>query len=299
MSESVRQERWTPGDEASRPARSDASSPPPVPTYSEISSPPPAPPRARRRSLALPLLSALIFATLVYAVWEAATLSGAVSTVILPTPLQVAQDFGVELSSGDLLTNVWVTLQEALGGFLLAALIAAVAGYAIAHSRRLEIIVAPFLAASQAIPAVAIAPIIILLLGAGLQPKIVICAVIVVFPLLVTTVTGLRGVGRDYHDVARVFGATRLQTLWLVEMPLAAPTLLSGVKLGLTLSLVGAIVGEFVASESGLGFMINSTSGSFDNAAHYVALISLALLSIALYALVTLSERILLRWFDA
>jgi NitT/TauT family transport system permease protein len=128
---------------------------------------------------------------------------------------------------------------------------------------------------------------------------VLICAVVVVFPLLITVVTGLRGVGRDYHDVARVFGASRLQTLLLVELPLAAPTLLSGLKLGLTLSIMGAVVGEFVAADSGLGFMINSAVGNFEVSTRYVALIALAIFSIALFGLVTLLERILLRWQDA
>jgi NitT/TauT family transport system permease protein len=128
---------------------------------------------------------------------------------------------------------------------------------------------------------------------------VLIGAVVVVFPLLITVVTGLRGVGRDYHDAARVFGASRLQTLLLVELPLAAPTLLGGLKLGLTLSIMGAIVGEFVAADSGLGFMISNAVGNFEASTRYVALIALAILSITLFGLVTLLERTLLRWQDA
>jgi NitT/TauT family transport system permease protein len=260
---------------------------------------PPGPRRRRQRGVALPVVSLLLFAGLLYAVWEVISLARVVPAFILPTPLQVAQDFGLELSRGDLLANAGVTLQEALGGFALAIALAGVLGYAIAYLRPLEVLVAPFLAASQAIPVVAVAPIIILLLGAGLRPKVLICAVVVVFPLLITVVTGLRSVGRDYHDVARVFGASRLQTLVLVELPLAAPTLLSGIKLGLTLSIMGAVVGEFVAADSGLGFMINSAVGNFQASPRYVALIALAILSITLFGLVTLLERILLRWQDA
>ncbi len=265
----------------------------------------PRPRRARRRPspastwLVRPLVSALFFAGLIYAVWEALSLRGVFPSYTLPSPLAVAQDFGAELANGDLVANASITLQEALGGFALAAVVAAALGYTIAHVRALEALAAPFIAASQAIPAVAIAPIVILLLGTGLLPKVVICAVVVIFPLLITAVTGLRGVGRDYHDVARVFGASRLQTLLQVELPLAAPTLLSGLKLGLTLSVVGAVVGEFVAADSGLGFMLNSAIGNFEATTRYVALIALALLSIALFSLVTVLERILLRWQDA
>ena len=289
MQELVRPDRWAPGREARDVEL----------VQERRGAEPPLPRRRRHRSMALPVFSLLLFTGLLYAAWELISLAHVVPDFILPTPLQVAQDFGLELSRGDLLANAGVTLQEALGGFALAAVVAGVLGYAIARLRPLEVLAAPFIAASQAVPVVAVAPIIILLLGAGLLPKVLIGAVVVVFPLLITVVTGLRGVGRDYHDVARVFGASRLQTLLLVELPLAAPTLLSGLKLGLTLSLMGAVVGEFVAADSGLGFMINSAVGNFDVSTRYVALIALAILSIALFGLVTLLERILLRWQDA
>lgn len=249
--------------------------------------------------MALPLLSILFFVGLIYAVWEALSLAGALPQIILPTPLQVAQDFGVEFASGDLLANVATTLQEALAGFLLAAVVAGALGYVIAHVRPLELLAAPFIGASQGIPVVAVAPIIILLVRAQLPRTVLICAVVVFFPLLINTITGLRSIERDLRDVARVFGATRLQTLRYLELPVAAPILLSGVKLGLTLSITGAIVGEFLASDSGLGFMINSAVASFQVADRYVALITLAALSMALYGLVTLLERIILQWQDA
>jgi len=247
----------------------------------------------------LPLFSLLLFAGLIYAVWETVSRAGLVDAYILPAPAQVAQEFWIELTDGTLPTNAAVTLQEALSGFALAAVIAGVGGYVIAHVRPLEALAAPFIAASQAVPVVAVAPLLILLLGGGLWSKTIICAVVVVFPLLITVVTGLRGVERDYHDVARVFGASRLQTITLVELPLAAPTLLSGLKLGLTLSIIGAVVGEFVQADSGLGFLINSASGNFVAAPKYAALIALILLSIALFGFVTLLERIILRWRDA
>jgi len=260
-----------------------------------------APARARKLGARafLPLFSLLLFAGLIYAVWEAVSRAGLVDAYILPSPALVAQEFWIELTDGTLPANAAVTLQEALSGFALAAVIAGVVGYVIAHIRPLEALAAPFIAASQAVPVVAVAPLLILLLGGGLWSKTIICAVVVVFPLLITVVTGLRGVERDYHDVARVFGASRLQTITLVELPLAAPTLLSGLKLGLTLSIIGAVVGEFVQADSGLGFLINSASGNFVAAPKYAALIALVLLSIMLFGCVTLLERIILRWRDA
>lgn len=256
-------------------------------------------PRFLGSAILLPLCSILFFAGLIYVLWEAVTRVGLLPDIILPTPLQVAQEFGVELSSGDLLANTLVTLQEALGGFVLAAALAGLTGYVIAHVRPLEILAAPFVGASQGIPVVAVAPIVILLLQATLWRNVVICAVVVFFPLLITTITGLRGIERDLRDVARVFGASRLQTLRHLELPLAAPSLLAGVKLGLTLSITGAIVGEFLGSDSGLGFMINNAVANFEVSIRYVALITLAALSMLLYGLVTLLERIILQWQDA
>ncbi|HEX6506972.1 MAG TPA: ABC transporter permease subunit [Chloroflexota bacterium] len=208
----------------------------------------------------------------------------------------MAQTFGAELRSGDLLLNATVTLKEAFAGFALAAVFAGIAGYAIARVRVLELLTTPFVAASQGIPAVAIAPIILLLVPGDLPPKMIVCALVVVFPLLVTTITGLRSVGREYLDIARVFGASRRQMLLSVELPLAAPVLLGGLKLGLTLSITGAVVAEFVASDAGLGFMVNTAMNSFDVSTRYVALLTLGALSAGLYAAVTLVERIVQQW---
>jgi len=254
-----------------------------------------------RAHVLVPLFSLLLFAGLIYAVWEAVSRAGLVASYILPSPAQVAQEFWIELIDGTLPTNAAVTLQEALSGFALAAVIAALGGYVIAHVRPFEVLAAPIIAASQAVPVVAVAPIILLLLGGGLLPKAIICAVIVFFPLLISIVTGLRGVERDYHDVARVFGASRLQTITLVELPLAAPVLLSGLKLGLTLSITGAVVSEIagLGANSGLAYLIVAASSVYVAAPKYAALIALILISIALFGLVTLLERIILRWRDA
>ncbi len=245
-----------------------------------------------------PLLSLGLFAGLIYAVWEAVCLAGVAPVYILPTPLTVAQEFAYELGSGDLLSNAGVTLQEVLCGFAIAVGIAGVCGYVIAHVRLLDALVTPFIAASQAVPIQAVAPIIILLLGVGLAPKVFISALIAVFPMLINTITGLRGVGRDYHDVARVFGASRLQTLWYLELPLASPVLFSGLKIGLTLSLTGALVGEFLAADAGLGFMINTANSGSDVARAFVGLIATVFISVFLFGLVTIVERTTVRWLD-
>lgn len=252
--------------------------------------------RTLTRDLIWSALSLLFCGGLLVLLWEAISLSGAVSQIVLPTPLQVAQSFGAELQSGDLLYNTGVTLEEALYGFVLAFVAASVLGYAIVQVRALELLTVPFIAAAQGVPAVAVAPIIILIAGFGLAPKVLICAAVVVFPLLVTTVTALRGIPREYRDIARVFGASHLQMLRSVEIPLAAPVLLSGMKLGLTLSITGAVVGEFIASDAGLGFMVNAATGNFDTSTRYVGVLTLGVLSALLFGGVTVLERIVQEW---
>lgn len=243
-------------------------------------------------------LSFLLFAAVVYGLWEGVSLSRVVPIFILPTPLQVVQAFRDEIANGDLLANTVVTAEEALYGFLIALVVGGVGGYAIAHVHVLDLLATPFIAASQAIPIVAVAPLLILLLQTGILSKVVISAIIAVFPLLVATVAALRGVDRDLLDVARVFGASRARILFRVELPLATPTLLSGMKIGLALAITGATVGEFVSANSGLGFMINSAINNFEVATRYVALLTLVILSISLYGLFSSLERIVSRWYD-
>ncbi len=260
-------------------------------------------PHRRSRGIVFSFLltaASLAFWTgLIVALWEWARLSGAVPSFILPAPSAVWGEFWAEIADGSLLSNAGVTLQEACAGFGVAAVVAAVSGYAIVHNRVAEAIATPFIGASQAVPVVAVAPLIVLLVGTGLPPKVIVCAVIVVFPLLIGVITGLRGVARDYHDVARVFGASPLQTLWYVDLPLAAPSLLAGGRVGLTLSLTGAIVGEFVSADSGLGSAIQTAVGNAQKAPAFAALLALVIISIALFGLITLIERLVLQWLDA
>ena len=260
-----------------------------------LAPPPSTPPRPWLVGVLGPVITVLAIVLL----WEVVRRVGAYPAFILPSPLAVATRLGEIAADGTLWRNTQVTVSEAGLGFGLALLAALMLGYPLARVPALEIVATPLIAASQAVPAVAIAPLLVLWLGTGLAPKVVIAAVIVFFPLLVATITGLRGVERSLLEAARVFGATRRQIFWYVEVPLAAPALLGGLKLGLTLALTGAVVGEFVASDSGLGYLINwAREGSFDTSLLFAALIVLMALSTILYGAVSIAERILLQWRD-
>ena len=247
---------------------------------------------ARLSALLAPLLSA----ALLLALWDAVARLGRYPEYVLPRPGVVFARLRELLADGTIPAHAGTTLTEALVGFALAALIALPLGYLLAHVKVAERFMAPLIASSQAVPAVAVAPLLIIWLGNGAPPKVAVVAVVVFFPLVVNTITGLRGVAREYLEVARVFGAPWWVTILRVEAPLAAPVLLGGAKLGLTLSLTGAVVGEFVAADSGLGFLLNFYRENFDIPALFATLLTLGAIGVALYSIVSILERIVARW---
>ena len=218
---------------------------------------------------------------------------------ILPSPFQVASRFWKVLADGSLLLHTAFTLLEVLIGLLTGTAAAVILGYAIAKSRLFERMVAPFLVASQAIPVVAIAPLLVIWFGPGLFSKVLICGLIVFFPVLVNTVVGLRAVPRSLYDLMRSLRATRSQILTQLELPAALPILLGGLRIGATLSVIGAVVGELVGSDKGLGFLVNTARGQYDTALVFVVVFTLILLALVLYAVVSSLEKRLLSWQES
>ncbi len=238
-------------------------------------------------------IAALIFAI---AGWELTARLTGLPAFILPSPLMVAERFLFALADGSLLRHAVITLLEVLLGLLAGASAATLFGYAIAKSRLFERLVSPFLVASQAIPIVAIAPLLIIWFGPGMFSKVLICALIVFFPVLVNTVVGLRAVPRSLYELMRSLRASRAQMLRLLEIPAALPVFLGGLRIGATLSVIGAVVGEFVGADRGLGFLINVGRGQYDTALVFVAIITLVVLALTLYGIVILLESRLLAW---
>lgn len=230
------------------------------------------------------------------ALWQALVTFNGYPAFILPTPLLVVERFGQAVASGMLWEHTAATLSAALGGFGLALLVATLLGYALAHIPWLERSIAPVLASSQAVPVLAVAPLIILWFGAGLQSKILIAALITFFPMLISTIVALRNIPRELREMALISGANRWQVLRFVEAPLALPVFFGGVRAGLALATTGAVVGEFVAGRQGLGALINIARGLFDTPLIFVALATLAGLTLLFYLGITLLERILVRW---
>lgn len=230
------------------------------------------------------------------ALWQLVVWWKAYPTFILPSPTIVGKRFLALLADGTLWSHTRVTLLEILGGLTLGLSVATVLGYLLAKSRALEQLVFPYLVASQALPVVALAPLLIIWLGTGHLSKVVVCALTLFFPVLVNTIIGIRSVEPGLRDLLRSLEATPWQVFTLLELPAALPVFLSGLKIGLTLSVIGAVVGEFVAADRGLGFLVNLARGLFDTPLMFVALITLMAIALAFYLSMSTLERMLLAW---
>lgn len=228
--------------------------------------------------------------------WWLVSQTANLPSFILPSPLEVWSRLLRALADGSLFLNTGVTLFEILLGLFLGAGLATILGYLVAKSRSLERILAPYLVASQAVPLVAIAPLLVIWFGPGMFSKILICALIVFFPVLVNTVVGVRAVPLALNDLMHSLRATRGQILVKLEIPAALPIFLSGLRIGATLSVIGAVVGELVGSDRGLGFLINIGRGQYDTALVFVAIFVLIALALALYGIVAWIESRVLSW---
>jgi len=252
---------------------------------------------ARQKKIKSARLS-LVFISFLMAIllWEAAVKLGNFPAFILPGPALVGARFLQVLQDGSLLRHTSVTLGEVLIGLAVGVAASTTLGYFLAKSRTVERILSPYIVASQSVPVVAIAPLLVIWFGPGLFSKVLISALIVFFPVLVNTVVGLRSVSDDLRDLMRSLQATPWQTFTLLEVPAALPVFLGGLRIGATLSVIGAVVGEFVGADRGLGFMINKARGQYDTALVFVAVFMLIVMAVALYGAVVFLESRWLSW---
>lgn len=228
-------------------------------------------------------------------VWELAVRWSQIPAFILPPPSAVAATLLARLADGSLLWHASLTLGHVLGGLALGLGVAFTLGYLIAKSPMLEAVLGPYIVASQAVPVVAIAPLLVIWLGPGPFTKMVISALIVFFPVLVNTVVGVRAIPAEQRELFRAWQATRWQTLWHLEIPAALPVLLGGLRVGATLAVIGAVVGEFVGSDRGLAALIMQGQLTYATSQIFVGVLALVLMALTLYGLVTLLEHQLLK----
>jgi NitT/TauT family transport system permease protein len=224
--------------------------------------------------------------------WKGLVVVTGLRPFILPPPETVAGRFVGAWADGTIAPHLATTLVEVVLGFAVGAGLALVVGYALARSAVVERLLSPYLVAAQATPILALAPLFALWFGSGLLGKVVICALIVFFPVAVATMVGIRSVDARLLELGRSLRATRRQILTTLEIPAALPNILGGMRVGVTLAVVGAIVGEWAGAERGLGVLINLARGSlFDTPLMFATLLTIALVGIALYLVVIAVER--------
>lgn len=232
----------------------------------------------------------------VIALWLGWTwLANGYPAYILPGPALVAARFWAALADGTLARHAQATTVEALLGFGLGFVMAALLGYAIGKVPALERVLAPYIVASQSVPVVALAPLLVLWFGHGLLSKVIVCALVVFFPILVNIVVALRSVDTESRELMRSLNASPWQVFTKLELPASLPIVFGGLRMGVTLSVIGAVVGEFVGGDTGLGALVNLARGLFDTPLMFVALLSLMALAMTFYLLVTLIERLVTR----
>lgn len=224
--------------------------------------------------------------------WQVIVWVGGYQQWILPGPLVVLQRWARAVSDGTLQPHILTTLAEVLLGLAVGVTTGFITGFLLARSAFAERLLSPYIVAAQATPILALAPLIALWFGSGILSKVLIVALICYFPMAIATTVGLRSVDPRLMELGRSLRATRHQLIRTIEIPAAAPQIMGGVKVAVTLAVVGAIVAEWVGGDKGLGVLINlARGGLFDTPLLFATLLTIALMGVTLYILATLIER--------
>jgi NitT/TauT family transport system permease protein len=240
------------------------------------------------KSLAASVLSLLGF----LAAWKLLTVVTGTPEYILPAPEVVGERAVRAIGSGVLWEHAWATVVEIVLGFGLGAAAAIATGIALGKSVLIERVLSPYIVAAQAVPILALAPLLDIWFGGGLLARVLVCALIVFFPIAIATMVGIRSADPLLREMLRSLGAGPAQLTTRLEIPSALPVMFGGLRVGVTLSVIGAVVAEWVSASVGLGVLINiADQGLFDTPLMFVALAALAVIGLAFYSLVVVVER--------
>ena len=238
----------------------------------------------------------LMLIAVTLAVWEALVRLLDVPAFILPTPSSIFTALYRGIASALYLNHIGITLAETLIGFVVGTVLAFALGIAVALSRSIEYFLYPFIVMFQAMPKVALAPLIIVWFGLGLTSKVVNAALVAFFPLMVNTIVGLRSAEEEKVDLMRSLAASRWQVFWMLRLPNAMPYIFAGLEIAMIFALIGAIVAEFVGAQSGLGMLIQSMNFTMDVAGQFSILFVLAILGLVLNGVIIIARRRILFW---
>lgn len=250
----------------------------------------------KRRSIKVEFLLAPLVLAASILLWDGLVRWQDYPAFILPAPAVVARKFLLVAKDGTLWYHTQLTLLEIFAGMILGLGTALVLGYFLARSRRLERLLSPYLVASQAIPIIALAPLLVIWIQSPGLSKVLIVALTIFFAALINTIVGIRSAEPDLMALMHSLQATRWQILTKLEIPAAMPVLLGGLKIGVTLAVIGAVVAEFVGADRGLGYLINLARGILDTPLLFVALVTLVAIAVLLYSAVSWLEHKVLAW---
>lgn len=228
------------------------------------------------------------------AIWQWRVEANDTPSWFLPGPRLIAQTLIDDRSL--LADNAWITLREVLIGFALALVFGVLLAVLIHISPMIERALYPIVITSQAVPLVALAPLLLVWFGYGLTPKVMVTTLVAFFPITVGAVDGLRAADRETLSLLRTYGASRIRRFWMVNVPSALPSLFSGARIGVTLSVIGAVFGEYVGANAGLGYLMNVSAAKLNTELVFASIVILAVMAISLFAIVALVERRVLRW---
>lgn len=233
--------------------------------------------------------------TILLVVWELATRLFAIPSFVLPAPSRIVEGFSA-IPPGRWFDHVWATLRVALVGYVVSILVALPIAIGLTRSKVLSDSFYPLLVVIQSTPVVAVAPIIIVALGSGDAPRIVITFLITFFPLVVSMTTGLLATPPELIELSRSLRAPLWREFSQIRIPYAIPYIFSGLKISITLAVIGAVVAEFVAAELGIGFFIQFSTSMFQVPQAWAGLVILVLMSLILFQAVSLSQRLFFPW---
>jgi NitT/TauT family transport system permease protein len=236
----------------------------------------------------------LLGIAIILVAWQTYTQVFAINRIVLPSPLDILQAGAAHWDT--LLRESWPTFLESVLGFLLAVVIGIPFAVCVAGSRVLNLTLYPILIATQSIPKVAIAPIILVWFGLGMQSKLVIAFLVAFFPIVVDTAAGIRATPAGLLELARSLRASPLQIFLKIQFPAALPFIFAGAKVAVTLAVIGAVIGEFVGSIGGLGNLLLTANSQLDSPLAWAALVWLSALGILLFAAVVVAERMVMPW---
>lgn len=247
--------------------------------------------RARPEWVCIPLTLVLLIGG-----WEWYVTAHKVSSLILPPPSDIVTALYSGIANGVYVNAMYATLQAIVLGFLLSASVAFILGTLISQIRLLEATIYPYVVALQTLPKIAIAPLILVWVGLGIESKIIIAALVSFFPMLVNTIVGLKSAPADKLELMHALAASPAKTFFLVKLPEALPFIFAGLQIGIVLAVLGAIVGEFVGSKAGLGYLIIQMNYTMDVAGMFAVLVILGVMGVALNVFITVLRKRIIFW---